>query len=598
MLFRGKLCVTAAVILAVISGTAWAEFKPKVSTDAGALLINGKPAARFLTTNGLLPPADRAALAATRLKALIDAGLSAKSLYVKSRGSAGRIYAGETFICVATAKDAKENGTSAIALANIWVSNMKSLIALPPIKLSDSSILVPLGENRSVTVGGAAGGPISVIAADEDVAQVTANDYDRNIQITGLKTGATQLEVSVEGETVMLLVTVRKYAGKVGNMAFAEVTGNPCPSSTVGYAAVQAASRLAVHEAGAMVRIGSVDVNGGALGRSRSRQVDVNITVSGVGYIPSTSKTVVQVNNSLMPSETVRQLFYSNNPERLLKYQTLFAGKLELDKSTRLLFHHQNDMGKRAHFIVDIINTGSTPAMFRVFRGVSSPSINTVLVGYMATTAFMTDYKNEVSVIETVPPQSRLVLVAHKLKHNETISGVVEIRQMSGNPAYVKVVSNPLGLDNVARGDITPSPNPFVASMSEQVYSSPVKNIDTNYIVGRQWVFIPIGKHAVTEASSQKKLYGNYGVTYDINLRIENPTDNTKKVIVAFDPTAGLASGVFMINGALVAIKYAKPPNDYPLVSYQLKPGEERNVNIITIPVAGSNYPATVVVRS
>ncbi len=598
MLFRGRFCITATVIVAVISGTAWAEFKPKVSTDAGALLINGKPAARFLTTNGLLSPADRAALAATRIQALVDAGLSFRSLYVKPQGGAGRIYAGKTFICVVTTKDAKKNGTSAISLANTWVSKMKSLIALPPIKLSDTSILVPLGENRSVTVGGAASGPISVMSADENIAQVAANDYGRNIQITGLNIGATQLEISVEGETATLLVAVRKYAGKVGNMAFAEVTGNPCPGSTLGYAAVQAASRLAVPEVGATVKIGSVDVNGGALGRSLSRRVDVNVTVSGVGYIPYSSKTVVQVNNSLMPSEIVQQLFYSNNPERLLKYQTLFAGKLDLDKSTRLLFHHQNDMGKRTHFLVDLINTGAAPAMFRIFRGVSSPSKDTVLVGYAATTAFMTDYKNEVSIIETVPPQSRLVLVSHKLGHNETISGIVEIRQMSGEPAYLKIESNPLGLDNVERGDITPSPNPFVFLMSEQVYSSPVKNIDANYIVGKKWAFIPIGKHAITEASSQKKLYGNYGVTYDINVRIENPTDEIKKVTVAFDPTAGLASGVFMINGALVAIKYAKPPNDYPLISYRLKPGEVRNVNIVTIPVAGSNYPATVVVRS
>jgi hypothetical protein len=65
-----------------------------------------------------------------------------------------------------------------------------------------------------------------------------------------------------------------------------------------------------------------------------------------------------------------------------------------------------------------------------------------------------------------------------------------------------------------------------------------------------------------------------------------------------FDPTAGLASGVFIIDGSFVSAKYAQPPNEVPLMTYWLKPGETRNVRIETLPVAGSNYPATLVVKS
>ena len=87
-------------------------------------------------------------------------------------------------------------------------------------------------------------------------------------------------------------------------------------------------------------------------------------------------------------------------------------------------------------------------------------------------------------------------------------------------------------------------------------------------------------------------------MTYDINVRVENPTTETKKIRVLFEPSAGLASGVFIIDGIMVSAKYAKPPSEVPLASYNLKPGEIRNVKIMTVPVAGSNYPATLVVRS
>jgi len=65
-----------------------------------------------------------------------------------------------------------------------------------------------------------------------------------------------------------------------------------------------------------------------------------------------------------------------------------------------------------------------------------------------------------------------------------------------------------------------------------------------------------------------------------------------------FDPSAGLASGVFIIDGKFVVTKHVQPPSEVPLASYQIKPGETRDVRILTVPLAGSSYPATLVVRS
>lgn len=603
MCFRGKLSIIIAVVLAaIVSGSAWAGFRPKVGVyeadGDGVVTINGRPAVRFQVPNGALEPAGRAKMASERLSALVAGGLNPRAIAIKSDRYRARIYVGDSPICVATPQDAKANHSTPFALAHLWVSRMRSLLLMPAITLSDKSLLIPLGEKRSVDVGGAAAGPISTSIGDESIAAVSSNDYGRFVQVTGQKVGSTKVEVSIEGETVTLTVNVKKYAGRVADMAFAKVTGNPCPAATLGYAAKQAALQSVVLEPGATVRWGKVDYNGGSLSSDKTRRVDITATISGDGYIPYVGKAVVQVSNVPMPREEVKQLFYSNNPERLEKYQTLFAGKMELDKATRLLFHHQNAMGKRAHFVVELINPNASSASFRVFRGVSSPLVDTILVGYAASSAFLKEYTNEVSVVETVPPMSRLILVSDMLRNNDTTSGVIEMRQISGSTAYVRVASNPPGMDNVATGQIAASPNPFAISLSDHVYPSPTKTLDADYEVGKQWAFIPIGKHAVTDVTAQKKLYGNYGVTYTINVRVHNPTDKTKKVTVAFDPTAGAASGVFMIDGAFVAMRYALPPDDVPLASYQLKPGETRLVNIVTVPVAGSNYPATLVVRS
>jgi len=602
MLFTRRMLVLAVVLAAMLCGPAWAEFRPRVAVEQSgreaALIINGRTAARFKTNNGTLDPTDRATLTAQRLSDLVAAGLDPRTLSVKATRRQARIYAGETLICVATAADAKLNHCTPAALANTWVATMRGLLLMPAIELSARELLVPLGENRSIAVGGAAIGLISTKASDSAVVSVVSNDNNRTVQVMGLKVGSSALEVSVEGERALLTVNVKKYAGRAADLANAQVTGNPCPKSTMCDAARQAVMQSVSVEPGAAAQFGAVDCKGSNLARSASRRVEVEVRIAGNGYIPYSIKAPVQIDNLPMPREQVQQLFYSNNPERLLKYQTLFAGRIDMSQVTRLLFHHQNEMGKRAHFIVELINPSSTAAGIRVFRGISSPRVDTILVGYVASSEFLKGYSNDVSIIEKIPPMSRLILVSDMLGHNETTSGVLEMQQLSGEPVYVRVTSNPPGLDDVHEGQIAQAPNPLLLSLSEHVYPAPVKSVRAEYVVGQRWAFIPIGKHAVTDASAQKMLYGNYGVTYNIEIKVHNPTNVTKKVTVAFDPTAGVASGVFMIDGAFVATRCANPPDDVPLATYRIKPGEVRNLQIMTLPVAGSNYPATLVVRS
>ena len=600
---RRRLGTIAAVILATFfSGFAWAEFKPRVALDTSAnesaIVINGRNAIRFQNGNGNLSAAQRAEITVGRIQQLVNQKVDVGTIFVKGDKYQARVYAGENLICIATALDAKTACTSPVSLANSWATNIRILLSMPPLALSARELLVPLGEARSVDVRGAATGPIYASVANNEIAAVEAESSVRSIRITGRQLGKTTVEVSVEGERAALTVIVKKYAGVIPGIPSARVTGNPCPVSVISQAISRTLSRSANLEPGAKIEIGNVDPIGGPMLPDQIRMLKADVKISGDGYITYNTSAMVEVRNMIMPRDVVHQLFYSNNPERLLKYQTLFAGRLESDLSTRILYHHQNAIGKRVHFIVDVINPDKTPASFRVLRGVSNPLVDTVVVGYIAGLAFMKNHEDNVSVIENVPPQSRMILVSDTLNNMETASGILQLRQLEGTGAYVRVMAAEPYVDNVTEGMIAAAPNPIMLQLSDHVYPSPSKTLDTGYIVGTQWAFIPIGKHALDDLTSQKKLYGNYGVSYNINIKVENPTNETKNVNVLFEPSAGLASGVFIVDGKFVATKYAQPPTEYPLASYRLKPGEIRNVKIKTVPLAGSNYPATVVVRS
>jgi hypothetical protein len=65
-----------------------------------------------------------------------------------------------------------------------------------------------------------------------------------------------------------------------------------------------------------------------------------------------------------------------------------------------------------------------------------------------------------------------------------------------------------------------------------------------------------------------------------------------------FDPTAGIAGFASLIDGRFVGKSHVSGTREHPLVKYRLEPGERREVRLTTVPLAGSNYPATIVVRS
>jgi len=594
--------LTAVFALASVAGSAVGEFKPRVSYapygNSGALVVNGKHAVRFQTPNGRLTALERARITNERLSALVDNKLDPNTLIVKGDKHSARIYAADKLICIATSRDAKLYRTTALALANVWASNMRDLLLMPPVILEPNVITIPIGESRQVDVGGAAVGPIYAKIDDGEVAGVTPETVGKRVLVTGKRLGKAEVEISIEGQRATLVVLVKKYAGAMPGMSVGQVTGNPCPASLVAYSARQAVAQAAILEPSAALEIGRVENPSEPLPVGRNRQLKVEVRISGPDYLPVSAKANVEVRNVVLPREDAAQLFYSNDPESITKYEPLFAGRLDIDRVTRVLYHHQNMMSKRVHLIVELVNPNDAPAKVRIFRGISPPSVDTIFVGHVAACAFMKDCASDVSVVETIPPQSRLVIVSEMLSNKETASGILQVKQTEGQSAYVRITAAEPLVDNVSRGSIARASDSRVLRLSDQIYPSPVKRLDTQYVIGSQWAFISIGKHALDDSSQQKKLYGNYGVTYNISVRISNPTSMTKKVSFVFDPTAGPASGVFIIDGKFALAKYAQPPNEISLASITLRPGETRTCHVVTVPLAGSNYPATLIVKS
>jgi hypothetical protein len=117
-------------------------------------------------------------------------------------------------------------------------------------------------------------------------------------------------------------------------------------------------------------------------------------------------------------------------------------------------------------------------------------------------------------------------------------------------------------------------------------------------VVGGDWAFVTIGDQPLAGQMAGDRLLGNYGLSYDINIALSNPTEEDARVVLLLEPAGGPARGSLLIDGTPVGASLIAKDSEAELARYGLAPGETREVCIQTMPEGGSHYPVRLVARS
>ena len=136
---------------------------------------------------------------------------------------------------------------------------------------------------------------------------------------------------------------------------------------------------------------------------------------------------------------------------------------------------------------------------------------------------------------------------------------------------------------------------------SDQIYSTPYVFESATYTVDQAWLRINIGtKEAILRlAGTGESLAGNYGVIYIINLNLTNPTPSPRTIQLTFESQGGPVSGIFSLDGSMfTSVNNLSPHKEQELTRTVLQPGADQSIQILTIPMAGSAYPAAIVVHA
>jgi hypothetical protein len=612
---RWLIMLTLVVTTALV---AHAQLAPRVEVKGNTLVVNKEIAIQVRVSNGELVPERRAEIAGQRLQAAVARGLRAGHVSVKAERRRAAVTIGGGVLLYATGADARAAGTTPLRLAQAWARQLRHCLSIPPLSLSTAELLVPLGESRTVRVNGWVEGSAVVAPTgfpDDSVADPSVIGDGRTVQVTGKQVGRERVLVSVGELSVPLMVTVRKYAGEVKVTEPVVVTGLELPSSFVRQVVEAAISRNTQLEPGAQIQLTSAIRIGGVPDIGQSIIASAQVRLQGANYIPREQEVrLTVVNRPLAPNDAV-VLKVSNYPERVQRAQTLFTGQLGETQGARLLYHHMNGMTQEALFLIEVLNPSDIARTLHLTGAAASPMRDTVRVGYIAGDLFLRALINNIGHTVTVPPQSKLVLLAQKVRPLDTVSGVLQLRTLPAEgvqtpPACVVKVSmqafsgQPLPLAGVTTAwgfapprPLTPQERAQIAD-TEHVYPTSMKVLTATYVVGQRWQFIRIGEQAVRNHTEQRKLDGNYGVIYEVRLELVNPTDRAREVELAFEPSGGEAGAVFVLGGEVRGVPRAFPPNEFSITRIRLQPNQKRTITIRTMPLAGSNYPATLLVRS
>ena len=106
-----------------------------------------------------------------------------------------RLYRGTTVIATVTSAEAKAQNSTPAGLASIWASRTKAALALPPLKISETTFKLPIGETRSIRVVGSAAWEAKV--ENSDPATVAALKTAEGFDIKTQKAGRVLLQAGV-----------------------------------------------------------------------------------------------------------------------------------------------------------------------------------------------------------------------------------------------------------------------------------------------------------------------------------------------------------------------------------------------------------------
>lgn len=468
-----------------------------------------------------------------------------------------------------------------------------------PVVVSPTSVVVLLGHVVTVSLQSPASGVVTAAITDPSVAKVVFNPLNRTFDVTGLHAGSTSATITSDANmSATLAITVQASAGKAFDSTSATITGHPAAIDFVQDSAARAAERVTYPQPGAIVQIDPATISDAhALGPDDTEVVHVPVTIKGSGYYPYHATVAVRLTNLVQPREPPRFLLVSDFPETITENGTLFYADVKSGSPARLLYYHYAPKGAPTRrVLVKVQNSAAASSIVELIAGLAGPSPDILYTGHVSTYKFLTREAAGEGEIFEVPGGTTLNLVNQSLPANRLVSGLMQLRVISGSSVRVAVIVQDAGdspTDPISETLLTSAEH-----HARGIYQVPEFFYDDYYLVGSAPTTLVLGQLPLPNMVQGEVLGGDYGVKQSAQLTLLNPTNDEARVGIWFEPRGGRATGTFLLDGDVLQLHAVEPFKPVLLRSWLLGPHGYHQVNLVTMPEGGSSYPVNVLIAS
>lgn len=457
--------------------------------------------------------------------------------------------------------------------------------------LDPNKLRIPVGEIRQIILKNKPDTEIK-LKYDKKVIDANISKDGKSIIVNGKTTGATRLAVTSGKKILYAEISVMEYAGKAPSELTVKVSGNPCPRWVMKTAVLSNLEQL-------------IELKGGSsytpswplledIFPCEERSFFISLLISGKDYINRKCSVRIIVKNAPFQATKPTRLIVSNNPEAVSTVGIIFDRVFLENTPHRLFFHHRNGGEVPLTMKVNIFNEGPEPCEIFISGGSAGPDPVEVQVGHVAALKYFYAVTRQTGWFLNLAPSKSFTVSSFDTKPGGVIAGIYDIWPIKGFLLRMKLYS------------ALPGNSPIELTIPKKsnnhpcgIFENPEITAEYTHLIGGKYTFITVGNEPfLKEVSDSSPDFGNYGVLYTIKIKIINPHAEKKQAKLYFVPRAGKSKAVVVIDGQVIDLPSGQHAEQIIIKSYTLEPGEEKLLELLTIPQGGSNYPVHFLILS